>query len=627
MDARLVNAPVSTADTLAGVIASASVATQSVVQPLTPFEQARLLDGVMRFSQLSATATEFEYTIKQVLGILADLLELDLAAFVSFEESTCYGFVHRGAASETAVALQERAQFLLRQADDSLVSTLSTTILWNRRQLNPTEADHGSWMTVPVSESAHIRGAYVFHAADDFTISSGYLQAIGICADLALSLPHVLRVKQELATQIGHRYHAIQEMITLFRDIDNAEFCLEYLLILMDCVHVDRGAIWAVDSDTGELDNWSIGIPTDQARHLSIDGITPLYTQVRANGVTQQLEQVTLYTLTLDNAGEVAHASELHRCDSLTVLPLITNDGVVGAVALQDVKLEDVGGAPFCEMMASLAATFLEAQQRHDRLIRARELELQVEVAREIQQSLLPSTCPKIEGYDVAAANEAATRLGGDFHHIVGINGQLTLTIGDVSGKGVAAGLLMTLSRCLFNTWTREDIEPGAAMQRINISLCEQTPSDRFVTAFHSVLDPKTHLLTCWNAGHDPLMIYRVATGEIEKLNPEGMILGVIPDCEFVPQTVSLAPGDVVFYYTDGLIEGHDPQRREFGFARVEALLREHGRSDARTIIDVMLRAQREFAQGTDQYDDTTLIVLRRLPGDDLPSDTGAESS
>lgn len=238
----------------------------------------------------------------------------------------------------------------------------------------------------------------------------------------------------------------------------------------------------------------------------------------------------------------------------------------------------------------------------------ARELEL----AKGIQQSFLPSSIPKIEGADLAAINLPAMEVGGDFYDFIPITKDTWgLAIADVSGKGVPAALFMALSRTLLRASATRNPTPVDAIVRANRLIAEDARSGMFVTLFYALLDAKNHRLVYVNAGHNPPLLFPKDGKTVKLLKAEGIPLGVRDDMELQEQQVILEPGDVVVLYTDGVTEAMNENEDFFGDDRLADVVRENAVKSAQEILDAIRNAVLAFAGERPQYDDITLMVLK----------------
>jgi serine phosphatase RsbU (regulator of sigma subunit) len=248
--------------------------------------------------------------------------------------------------------------------------------------------------------------------------------------------------------------------------------------------------------------------------------------------------------------------------------------------------------------------------------IRERELlEQELEVARSIQQTSLPEEVPILEGWEIAPYYQPAREVGGDFYdfHLLP-GGRLGVVIGDATGKGVPAALVMSTTCGMLQLAARalDSPSPGEVLEQVNETLVARIPSNTFVTCFYAVLDPESGTLKYANAGHDLPYLRRVG-GDAEELRARGMPLGLIPGMHYEQKEIMLEGGEAALFYSDGLVEAHDQRGEMFGFPRLRGLVAKHGQE--RSLEEALLEELYSFVgQGWEQEDDITLLTLRRSP-------------
>jgi sigma-B regulation protein RsbU (phosphoserine phosphatase) len=219
-----------------------------------------------------------------------------------------------------------------------------------------------------------------------------------------------------------------------------------------------------------------------------------------------------------------------------------------------------------------------------------------------------------VAGLDVAGLSESAREVGGDyFDHLDLGDGRLLLVIADVSGKGVPAALLMSGFRAALMSQDLAQLAPGAIAGRVNEFLNKSVEPGRFVTAFLGLIDAASGRLTYVNAGHNPPLLLRTG-GAIEWLEAGGVILGIMPDAHYSGGDVTLAPGDLVVLYTDGVTEGANAADEMWGEARLTTLLKSVAVESARDIATRIVRDVRTFEGERGPADDITVLVAKRVP-------------
>jgi phosphoserine phosphatase RsbU/P len=239
------------------------------------------------------------------------------------------------------------------------------------------------------------------------------------------------------------------------------------------------------------------------------------------------------------------------------------------------------------------------------------EIEKDLLLARQVQLRLLPQAGPHLPRLDYTGYCQPARHAGGDYYDfIVAGEGRLGIALADVSGKGVAAALLMASLQGRLQSIVGTSPDPDAVLHQLNRDFFQMTETNRFASMVYGVIDARTGIFNFTNAGHLPLLLLR--SGAVELLKPCDPVLGVFPEATFTRTSLQLKAGDILLLYTDGLTEAPSPDGEEFGIDRVSELLMSHPDLKAVELRDVLLRELREFT-GAHPHDDLTLIIIRVL--------------
>jgi serine phosphatase RsbU (regulator of sigma subunit)/predicted ester cyclase len=261
----------------------------------------------------------------------------------------------------------------------------------------------------------------------------------------------------------------------------------------------------------------------------------------------------------------------------------------------------------------SQANTLHTTLERLEQETRARErVEQELAVAQRIQDALLPKDLPEPEDWEIAHHYRPAREVGGDFYDFVRLeDGRVGLVIGDVSGKGIPAAVLMANTQSVLRTIAqRGSITPGQALEEANAVLFTYIPPNMFVTCFYAVLGLTEGRLRYANAGHNLPCCWH--EGRTTELRARGMPLGLMPGMAYEEKETTLTPGDGVLFYSDGLVEAHDPQHEMFGFPRLRRLIAEQHAEEG-SLVDFLMDELRSFTgDGWEQEDDITLVTLQR---------------
>lgn len=314
---------------------------------------------------------------------------------------------------------------------------------------------------------------------------------------------------------------------------------------------------------------------------------------------------------------------------ALLCAPLRTRQGTIGVIQVLNPRqrasftddqlafLEALAGSiavaiENARMYAQLKQQFLalqEAARDREQLFAIRR---ELDIARGIQQSILPRAFPRRPDLELFAEMLPAHEVGGDFYDFFPVDdARLALVVGDVSGKGVPAALFMAVSRTVLRSVAPDRLAPAECLRRANALLCLENSTELFVSVFYGVLDTRTGELAYSNGGHNPPYVVR-KSGEVTPLEPTGgMVLGVFDDVAYEERRVTLGAGDGVFVYTDGVTEAMDGDDRLFSDSRLEASLTAHHHATPEGLIRAVVDDVRRHSAGVPQSDDITALAVR----------------
>lgn len=311
------------------------------------------------------------------------------------------------------------------------------------------------------------------------------------------------------------------------------------------------------------------------------------------------------------------HSILVQQIRSFLAVPLQTDEQVIGFIYLDSphwVREFTPNDLNLVTVMANIAAIRIE----HARLIEAEQkriaLDRELERAAEIQRRLLPARAPDVTGLDMAGYNAPCRTVGGDYYDFLPYSdGSVAVFIGDVSGKGMGAALLMSSLQARTRVLFEEGDGLSAQVARLNRITAGNCPSNCFITFFAATLDATTGELSYCNAGHNSPLLVR-ASGEFELLEPTGIILGILPNAAYEQKSCRLQSGDVLLLFSDGVTEACRPEvDEEFGQDRLLELLQKHRDQPASDILDAIKAGIASFTCGCPAADDITLVVARRL--------------
>ena len=263
--------------------------------------------------------------------------------------------------------------------------------------------------------------------------------------------------------------------------------------------------------------------------------------------------------------------------------------------------------------LASVASIRVENATLLDERIQRERMERELELATEIQQRFQPSSPPKLDGYEFQGISFSCYEIGGDYYDFIPLeSGKMIVALGDVSGKGTAAALLMSSLHAAIHAQATSNRPLAEMITSVNLYLAENTPTNRFVTLFIAELDPPQGKLRYINAGHNPPLIGR-ANGNIEQLSSGGFPLGILPSAEFEVGETHLGPGEALIVYSDGVSEANNLKEEEFGLDRLTEVVRRNLTSSAAGIRDKVESALSSFTQTAPANDDITLVIVKRV--------------
>lgn len=309
---------------------------------------------------------------------------------------------------------------------------------------------------------------------------------------------------------------------------------------------------------------------------------------------------------------------------SILCAPFKTQEQILGAVLLgrQAGKPEFTAGEEKLLMaLAGQAAIALETARLHQEELKRQRMEEELAIAREIQHSLLPETCPVVPGWEFAAAYRPARTVGGDLYDFLKLPGdprRMGLVIADVTDKGVPAALFMAFSRTIIRTLSMSGRygSPVDVLRQANQSIVRDAHSDSrpFLSAFYATLDIDSGYLTYANGGHNWPLWLQAATGELQALSAHGMVLGVFEDIELEERAIQVAPGDSLVFYTDGVTEARGMGNQMFEEERLRDVVVTHAEASAQQLVQAVIEAVEAFSGESSQADDITLFVVKRQP-------------
>jgi serine phosphatase RsbU (regulator of sigma subunit)/pSer/pThr/pTyr-binding forkhead associated (FHA) protein len=300
---------------------------------------------------------------------------------------------------------------------------------------------------------------------------------------------------------------------------------------------------------------------------------------------------------------------------SAMCVPLWHDDAVTGLIYVDSLSRENSftqDDLTLLSSLANVAAIKLENAKLLEEMIEKKRMERELELAGEIQQNSLPSQAPHYPGWDLVGTNTPCYTIGGDYFDFIERANGLAVTLGDVSGKGASAALMMMVLRATVHFACQREAEVLTILSQTNGVMFHNSPAQFYVTFFFGDLTTGTGKMRYVNAGHIPPILYRAKDRTIERLTTGGTVIGLFAETPFAAGEVELAPGDILLVFTDGLSEAWGPDEEEFGEERMGELIRANASLPARELERMIQDEVEVFTAGARATDDRTLIVVKR---------------
>jgi phosphoserine phosphatase RsbU/P len=415
----------------------------------------------------------------------------------------------------------------------------------------------------------------------------------------ALSNQTIAKESSRGAAQVKALIHAGQELATNRPLTDLFKMILD---LSIEAVGAQRGVLMTVESER-------LVVRANKGEGFRISSAV-------RDRVLKEKNSLLVRDTQMDDAFRERLSIVEQKVRTLMAVPLQTKDQIIGLIYLdspffvREFTLEDLN---LLTVMANTAAIKIEQARLVEVEQMERMLARDLDQAADIQRRFLPSAPPEVPGADIAGYNAPCRTVGGDYYDFFNYeNGRVAMALGDVSGKGMPASLMMMQLQSQVQVLTDEPENLGATMTRINKITCAKCPSNRFITFFFCVLDPSTGNLAYANAGHNPPFLVR-ADGNISMLPGGGPPLGIVASAAFTEQRCEMSPGDTLVLYSDGVTEAQSPNEEEFGEERFEELLRANREKSAQEMVKTVNAALTEWAAGGHPADDITMVIAKRL--------------
>lgn len=406
------------------------------------------------------------------------------------------------------------------------------------------------------------------------------------------------KVQNHLLLEIGTKISA---------SLDTPQLLEQILDLVFQVVRYDAAGIYIVEKET----QW--------INHQALRGYDPAREDaVRlkvGRGLVGWVAKTGRPVIVADVTSDPRYVNARADTRSEMVAPLRIGTEVIGAFNLESDEPDayEPEDLELLTTFASQAAVAIERTRLHTQVLETRRLEEELAIGQRIQRTFLPDTDPKVPGFDIAGANYSSGLVGGDYYGYIRItDGHLGIVVADVSGKGIPAALIMAAFRASLIAEVRNNYAIRTVFAKVNKLLWESVEIDRFVTAIYGVLDIASRRFTYVNAGHNPGLLLRSATGSFESLDSTGPLLGTIDGATFKERQVEIRTGDLLALYTDGITESMNSSEELFGEERLKDVIRARGAAGAAEIVRGIRETVGAFSGGEPE-DDLTLVLVKGL--------------
>lgn len=593
-------------------------------------ERARLLDVargrhlreqamLLRLSQALLSSLDPQQVTEMVVEEAASVLRGDAAALLLYGETNDLSMLATWGWRDDI-----RRDGEVRRAPGGLLERVfaerAPVLETDLKVIEPPEEDlsrlHGwrSAVAVPVELYGECIGVLSVHSKVPGHFDDDDVRLLGLIGAQAALAVRNAREYEEKAEEAWHR-NALLQVAENLRDAETIEDILERVgRVVPLFLGANQCAFFLWDSDSARFAPRQLVTTLDESAsrethfHALAAQESRTFERLLAERSPMLLQRGQADDTTLLDALQV---------DQALLVPLVAHSLLVGAMLL-DPPLGDARFTPrlleIAAGMANQTAIAIENERLRHAEFEAQRLARELELARHIQRSFLPDASPAVEGWDVCAHWEPARVVTGDFYDFVPLDdGRLGVVIADVSDKGAPAAIFMAVSRSLLRASILADATPARAIDQSNRLIAADAESSMFVTAFYMTLAPDGTV--CYvNAGHNPPLLLR-ADGSIEWVGQaaHGPALGIVPDIDWLQGTTSLAVGDLLLLYTDGVTEAIDSQGGAFGEERLLAVARATHHALACDVAGRVVGAVAHFAAGQPAFDDITLVILRKV--------------
>jgi phosphoserine phosphatase RsbU/P len=466
----------------------------------------------------------------------------------------------------------------------------------------------GGVLTIPLRRGSELLGVAVLHKLDRIRPSPeeiDFLKEVSI--QLSIALGNARLYAEAMREKIQNQL--LLELSTqISTSLDTSRLLEQILDLVFQVVRYDAAGIYLVDQST----QW--------IRRQTLRGYDPARDEAVRLKVGKGLIGWAVKTgqgvIVSDVTTDPRYMNARDETRSEMVAPIRIGTEVIGAFNLESDEKDayETEDMDLLTSFAAQAAVAIERTRLHEEVLEKRRLEEEVTIGQRIQRTFLPDRNPELPHFDIAGANYSSELVGGDYYDFIRIADQhLGIVVGDVSGKGIPAALIMASFRASLIAEIRNNYAIRTVLTKVNRLLWESVEPDRFVTALYGVLDVGNRRFTYVNAGHNPGFLYRHGSERFDSLDATGPLLGTLETATYKERQVEIQAGDLLVLYTDGVTEAMDGAGELFGEQRLLDVIRSRRAETAAMIVRGIWDAVREF-RVREQDDDLTIVVVKGTP-------------
>ncbi len=408
-----------------------------------------------------------------------------------------------------------------------------------------------------------------------------------------------LSILNDIATAISSTLD-VQEVIDLI-----VKKCLKHL-------RVEQGAVMLIN----EEDKNNPIVTIERIFDQSSEDHLPIRLNTQLTGWMMKNQKPLLSNSLANDERFTLNEKDIASIESLLAVPLYLKGKMIGLLTVFNKRGEEgfsEDDKRLLTIIAAQSAQVINSARLYKEELEYLKVQEDMNMAAQIQQNLLPKKIPEIQGYEAGGVSIPAKNVGGDYYDFIPTqSGNVAFCLGDVSGKGTAAALLMANLQATLRGQTLSCTCARDCLDRANNLLYQSTDSEKYATLFYGILDPAQHSLAFTNAGHNyPFLIS--SDGKVERLKTIGIPLGFLEDFEFSEHTVPFKVGDVLVLFSDGISEAMNKHEEEFEEERILQVIKSNMDESPHQMIENLISSVREHADGEEQSDDMTLLVIKRI--------------